>query len=95
MLKFNKKLVKMFEKCIFILFTVRIFKDEVPNCTECDGIVKPDIVFFGENLPSRFFECIEQDFAECELLVVLGSSLVVQPFASLIDKYVLSCYASS
>lgn len=53
---------------------------------ECEGIVKPDIVFFGENLPGRFFECIEQDFEECELLLVLGSSLVVQPFASLIDK---------
>jgi NAD-dependent deacetylase sirtuin 2 len=65
---------------------VKIFKDEVPKCTECEGIVKPDIVFFGENLPIRFFDCVENDFEECELLLVLGSSLIVQPFASLIDR---------
>lgn len=28
---------------------------EVAHCDKCGGIVKPDIVFFGENLPERFF----------------------------------------
>ena len=32
-----------------------ILKDEVSYCTQCSGLVKPDIVFFGENLPIRFF----------------------------------------
>ena len=49
------------------------------------GLVKPDIVFFGEQLPRRFFECVRSDFRQCDLLLVMGSSLVVQPFASLID----------
>jgi len=61
---------------------------EIPRCTRanCGGVVKPDIVFFGENLPERFFKCVTNDFKQCDLLIVLGTSLVVQPFASLIDR---------
>ena len=50
------------------------------------GLVKPDIVFFGESLPPRFHECLQRDFATCDLLLVMGTSLVVQPFASLVDR---------
>lgn len=42
-----------------------------------DGIYKPDIVFFGEGLPEAFHEAIEVDRLECDLLVVIGSSLKV------------------
>eukprot|EP00301_Raphidiophrys_heterophryoidea_P027735 c9800_g1_i1.p1 GENE.c9800_g1_i1~~c9800_g1_i1.p1 ORF type:complete len:438 (+),score=130.85 c9800_g1_i1:102-1415(+) len=48
------------------------------------GLVKPDVVFFGESLPARFFQLIPEDFEKCKLLIVMGTSLVVQPFASLI-----------
>lgn len=68
------------------LFAERIFKDELPICEHCPGVVKPDIVFFGENLPDKFYDCMT-DFQKCDLLIVLGSSLVVQPFASLVDRY--------
>eukprot|EP00112_Aurelia_sp_Birch-Aquarium-sp1_P008051 Seg1882.3 transcript_id=Seg1882.3/GoldUCD/mRNA.D3Y31 product="NAD-dependent protein deacetylase sirtuin-2" protein_id=Seg1882.3/GoldUCD/D3Y31 len=64
----------------------RIFKGEVPKCEECGEVVKPDIVFFGEALPSRFFTSTSLDFPKCGLLIVMGTSLVVQPFASLIDR---------
>lgn len=64
----------------------RIFSDSVPTCEKCNGVVKPDIVFFGEDLPTRFFVCVEKDFPKCDLLIILGSSLTVQPFASLIDR---------
>ncbi|ERL95803.1 hypothetical protein D910_01477 [Dendroctonus ponderosae] len=63
----------------------RIFKDEIPICEKCPGIVKPDIVFFGENLPAKFYNSIDVDFEKCDLLIILGSSLEVNPFASLID----------
>ncbi|KAF7280936.1 sirtuin 2 [Rhynchophorus ferrugineus] len=63
----------------------RIFKDEIPICEKCPGVVKPDIVFFGENLPEKFSSAMSSDFDNCDLLVILGSSLVVQPFASLVD----------
>ncbi|VVC91001.1 unnamed protein product [Leptidea sinapis] len=62
-----------------------IFADEIPICADCPGVVKPDIVFFGESLPERFQECLQQDFHKCDMLIIMGSSLEVQPFASLID----------
>jgi len=61
-------------------------KVEIPVCSSCGGTVKPDIVFFGENLPERFFRCAGPDFSKCDLLIILGTSLVVQPFASLVDR---------
>ncbi|GAB4819426.1 hypothetical protein N2152v2_006472 [Parachlorella kessleri] len=57
-------------------------------CTKkgCRGLVKPDIVFFGENLPERFWQQVPEDLPKTDLLIVMGTSLVVQPFASLIDR---------
>ena len=49
------------------------------------GLVKPDIVFFGEQLPTRFHKLLEEDFHKCDLLIVMGTSLKVRPFCSLID----------
>ena len=49
------------------------------------GIVKPDIVFFGEDLPKKFFE-YPKHFAKCDLLIVLGTSLEVYPFAGLVEE---------
>lgn len=56
----------------------------VPHCVSetCDGLVKPEIVFFGEQLPSAFFEnrpLIEK----ADLCIVMGTSLTVHPFAGL------------
>lgn len=64
----------------------RIFSDVIPKCEECDSLVKPDIVFFGESLPERFFTCLKMDFPFADLLIVMGTSLLVQPFASLINR---------
>eukprot|EP01111_Echinosteliopsis_oligospora_P007013 TRINITY_DN2155_c0_g1_i1.p1 TRINITY_DN2155_c0_g1~~TRINITY_DN2155_c0_g1_i1.p1 ORF type:complete len:393 (-),score=93.93 TRINITY_DN2155_c0_g1_i1:28-1206(-) len=63
-----------------------VFSDQVAKCTKCDGLVKPDIVFFGESLPVRFFELLAKDFPECDMLIVMGTSLTVQPFASLLRR---------
>jgi NAD+-dependent protein deacetylase sirtuin 2 len=41
-------------------------------------------VFFGEQLPDRFYDAMASDLPAAELLLVMGTSLVVQPFASLI-----------
>ncbi|KAI6189907.1 NAD-dependent protein deacetylase [Aphelenchoides bicaudatus] len=57
----------------------------VPKCS-CGGLIKPNIVFFGENLPARFFTSAINDFPKCELLIIIGTSLVVQPFASMIHE---------
>lgn len=61
-----------------------IGKREVPHCLtpECNGLVKPDIVFFGEQLPEEFHR---NKFlpSRADLCIVMGTSLTVQPFASL------------
>ena len=43
--------------------------------------MKPDIVFFGEPLPQKFKWMSTADMASCDLLIVMGTSLAVQPFA--------------
>ena len=48
-----------------------ISEREVPTCDSCEGVVKPDVVFFGENLPSRFFRQIRKDFPNCDLLIIM------------------------
>ena len=57
---------------------------EVPYCPvpECNGLVKPDIVFFGEGLPKTFFDNLRLP-AEADLGIVMGTSLTVFPFAAL------------
>ncbi|KAJ7357460.1 hypothetical protein OS493_024976 [Desmophyllum pertusum] len=54
-----------------------IFADKVPSCPDCKGVVKPDIVFFGESLPDVFHKCLPQDMPKCDLLLVMGTSLKV------------------
>lgn len=66
------------------LMKEHVFKGEVPRCADnkCGGLVKPDIVFFGEQLPEAFHENKDVP-ATADLVLVLGTSLTVQPFASL------------
>ncbi|XP_068125901.1 NAD-dependent protein deacetylase sirtuin-2 isoform X2 [Hyperolius riggenbachi] len=64
----------------------KIFSDLIPKCEKCNSLVKPDIVFFGESLPSRFFSTLKSDFPKIDLLIIMGTSLQVQPFASLVGK---------
>ncbi|XP_023296866.2 NAD-dependent histone deacetylase sirtuin-1 [Lucilia cuprina] len=46
-----------------------------------NGIMKPDIVFFGEGLPDEFHTVMASDKDKCDLLIVMGSSLKVRPVA--------------
>lgn len=55
----------------------------IPKCPACKGHVKPDIVFFGEGLPSRFFDLWDEDCEDVDVSIVAGTSLTVHPFASL------------
>ncbi|KAF6334264.1 sirtuin 3 [Rhinolophus ferrumequinum] len=63
-------------------FWADVLGDRVPYCPVCGGIMKPDIVFFGESLPERFLLHVV-DFPMTDLLLILGTSLQVEPFASL------------
>lgn len=56
----------------------------VPRCLNkaCNGLVKPEIVFFGEQLPSAFFEN-RPLVGQADMCIVMGTSLSVHPFAGL------------
>lgn len=52
--------------------------------------MKPDIVFFGEGLPDSFHKAIEDDKNNCDLLIVIGSSLKVRPVARIPSKLIIN-----
>ncbi|CAN5746420.1 NAD-dependent protein deacetylase [soil metagenome] len=49
----------------------------VPSCLACGGVLKPDVVFFGENVPKERVERAWRLFDAAEVLLVVGSSLTV------------------
>jgi NAD-dependent deacetylase len=55
--------------------------EEEPLCGRCSGILKPDVIFFGEALPEEILDEATQRAQCCDLLLVVGSSLVVYPAA--------------
>ncbi len=71
----------------------RIIVEEkrVPQCKKCKGHVKPDIVFFGEDLPERFYRLIKRDVKEADLIIVMGTSLMVSPVCQIPDMVRKDC----
>lgn len=67
----------------FAAIAEMVREETVPRCDRCGGIVKPDITFFGENLNETSLRQATDEAARADLILVLGSSLVVQPAASL------------
>ncbi|KAJ3127264.1 NAD-dependent protein deacetylase sirtuin-1 [Nowakowskiella sp. JEL0407] len=67
-----------------------VMNKNVPNCPKCgednNGIMKPDIVFFGESLPREFDDLFKDDKTQVDLLIVIGSSLKVAPVGSIKDS---------
>lgn len=55
--------------------------EEVPDCEACGGILKPDVVFFGESLPKKALLEAASRASNCDLFMVIGSTLVVYPAA--------------
>lgn len=76
-----------------------IRKQRIPRCFNCFdpildnstvapnfGVIKPSITFFGENLPKQYHDSVKADCRDCDLVIVVGTSLKVDPVASLISK---------
>lgn len=58
-------------------------RGKVPCCRECGGLVKPNVVLFGEMLPASVFFAAQMECEQCDLLLVAGSSLLVTPASEL------------
>ena len=55
----------------------------VPRCSLCGGVVKPNVVLFGEQLPSKIFVAAMKHARQADLVLVVGSSLSVMPVAKI------------
>jgi NAD-dependent SIR2 family protein deacetylase len=58
------------ERADFSAFTV-------PSCASCGGVLKPDVVFFGENVPRDVVSTAQDHLAAADAMLVVGSSLMV------------------
>ncbi|MEZ3160155.1 Sir2 family NAD-dependent protein deacetylase [Microbacterium sp. BWT-B31] len=58
----------------------------IPDCSVCGGVLKPDVVFFGEFIPAEKFREAEQLVRTSEALIVAGSSLVVNSGIRLVER---------
>ncbi len=55
----------------------------LPLCPNCNGILKPDVILFGEQLPQSAWNEAQRAARQCDLMLVAGSSLEVLPVAGL------------
>jgi len=58
-----------------------------PRCTACGGLVRPDVVMFGESLDSNAYFGAQAAIYEADVLIVGGTSLTVYPAASLVEEF--------
>ncbi len=61
-------------------------KEGVPKCEKCGGIIKPDVVLYGEMLPDCFLTA-EELIEKADLLIVAGTSLTVEPASGLVRSF--------
>ena len=54
-----------------------------PRCAQCGALLRPDVVWFGEPLPMEAYEASHQAASTCDAMLVVGTSAVVRPAASL------------
>ena len=54
-----------------------------PHCTACGSLLRPDVVWFGEPLPTEAYEASHEAASTCEAMLVVGTSAMVRPAASL------------
>ena len=57
--------------------------ESVPQCSVCSGLLRPDVVWFGEALPRNQLEAAVEAARRCDVFFSIGTSGVVQPAASL------------
>lgn len=57
--------------------------EKIPRCPQCGGLLRPDVVWFGENLPAIALEAAWQATQSCDIFLCIGTSTIVEPAASL------------
>jgi len=67
--------------CSLKIETGKVTMDEIPPRCGCGGILRPDAVFFGEMIPQEALRRSRQIATDCDVMLVVGTSAVVQPAA--------------
>lgn len=70
----------------YTLQDILAMPEVVPKC-ECGGVIKPDVVLYGEGLDSQVLGGAVTCIAKADLLIIGGTSLVVYPAAGLVDYF--------
>lgn len=60
-----------------------VMEELPPRCSKCQGRLRPAVVFFGESLDPHVLRSAHEEAGKCDLLLVVGSSLVVYPAAGI------------
>lgn len=56
---------------------------DLPYCADCGGLLKPNVILFGEQLPAKVLHAAYEASRECDLMLIAGSSLTVAPVSEL------------
>ena len=70
-------------KCDFFLEKWADSGDDVPPCPHCGGLLRPEVVWFGETLPAQALSAAIEAARHCQAFFSIGTSGLVQPAASL------------
>lgn len=84
--------VDCYEEYPFTKMKEKVDSGEIPpRCDKCNGVLRPNVVMFGDMMPDDFLEALNE-LRDTDLLIVIGSSLTVSPVNSLpdyVDKLII------
>ena len=61
--------------------SAKIPVDQLPKCSKCGGLLRPAVIWFGENLDSNVMRKASAELEKCDICLVIGTSSVVYPAA--------------
>ena len=70
-----------------------ILNSDLPKCKKCGAIVKPDVVLYEESLDAETINKSINAICECDMMIVVGTSLTVYPAASFVNYFTGDCLA--
>lgn len=70
-------------ECGDITSEINLELTDLPKCSKCGSLMRPNVVLFGENLNSKKISAAQEMSATCELFISIGTSSLVEPAASL------------